>query len=109
MLVARVRKNGALPKLVSTWTGLRRVVSAAGQHVYRVENIVTGKDGGACCQDKPVCEQDAECYDGVWRPLPLFKINGSLTWRRFGVESSAESDDCLVQLKRVGFEDEDMT
>lgn len=44
VLVTRVRKNGVLPRLVSTWTGLWRVGFAAGQHVYDgMENIVTGK------------------------------------------------------------------
>ena len=42
MLVARVRKLGSAPKLVTTWTGPWRVVSSGSPHVYNVQDIVTG-------------------------------------------------------------------
>ena len=42
VLVARVRKRGVTPKLVSKWTGPWRVVTAETGHLYGVENIVSG-------------------------------------------------------------------
>ena len=43
VLVARVRRSGTTPKLLMTWTGPPwRVVSAEQQHVYGVQNIVSG-------------------------------------------------------------------
>ena len=42
VLVARVRKLGSAPKLVTTWTGPWRVVSGGSPHVYNVQDIVTG-------------------------------------------------------------------
>ncbi|CAN0010642.1 unnamed protein product, partial [Choristocarpus tenellus] len=41
VMVARFRKRGSRPKLVSTWTGLRRVVEAETPHVYQVQNIIS--------------------------------------------------------------------
>ena len=43
VLYARVRRQGATPKLMSTWTGPSRVVGADHSHVYSVQNIVSGK------------------------------------------------------------------
>ncbi|MEP0580138.1 MAG: reverse transcriptase domain-containing protein [Marinobacter sp.] len=43
VLYARVRRQGATPKLLSTWTGPWRVVAADHDHVYSVQNIVSGK------------------------------------------------------------------
>ena len=43
VLVARVRKLGSAPKLVTTWTGPWRVVSGGSPHVYNVQDIVTGE------------------------------------------------------------------
>ena len=43
VLVARERKQGITPKLVNTWTGPWRVVTAATEHVYGVKNIVSGE------------------------------------------------------------------
>ena len=43
VLVARVRRSGTTPKLLMTWTGPWRVVSAEQQHVYGVQNIVSGE------------------------------------------------------------------
>lgn len=44
MMVARVNKRSKLNRYVSTWTSPWPVVSATGgQHVYGVENIVTGE------------------------------------------------------------------
>ena len=43
VFVARVRKQGKHKKLVSTWTGPWRVVNDDREHVYIVENIVTGE------------------------------------------------------------------
>ncbi|CAM9475825.1 unnamed protein product [Ascophyllum nodosum] len=43
VLVARVRKVGSAPKLVTTWTGPWRVVSGGSPHVYNVQDIVTGE------------------------------------------------------------------
>jgi len=40
---ARVRKSGLTPKLVATWTGPWRVVSAENQHVFSVQNIISGE------------------------------------------------------------------
>jgi len=42
VLVARVRRSGSTPKLLMTWTGPWRVVSAEQPHVYGVQNIVSG-------------------------------------------------------------------
>jgi len=42
VLVARVRRSGSTPKLLMTWTGPWRVVSAEQSHVYGVQNIVSG-------------------------------------------------------------------
>lgn len=44
VVVARVNKRDELNKLVSTWTGPWREVSVGSrQHVYGVEDIVTGE------------------------------------------------------------------
>lgn len=43
VMMARERKHGELPKLVGTWSRCWWVVSADGQHVYGVEDIVTGQ------------------------------------------------------------------
>ena len=43
VLVARVRKLGSTPTLVTTWTGPWRVVSSGSPHVYNVQGIVTGE------------------------------------------------------------------
>ena len=43
VLYARVRWQGVTPKLMSTWTGPWRVVAADHDHVYSVQNIVSGK------------------------------------------------------------------
>ena len=42
-MVASVRRPGSMPKLVSTWTGPWRIVTADKVHVYGVTNIVTGE------------------------------------------------------------------
>ena len=42
VLVARVRRSGSTPKLLMTWTGPWRVVSAEKPHVFGVQNIVSG-------------------------------------------------------------------
>ena len=43
LMVARVRRPGSTPKLVSTWTGPWRIVTADKAHVYGVQNIITGE------------------------------------------------------------------
>ena len=43
VLVARFRELGSAPKLVTTRTGLWRVVSSGSPHVYNVQDIVTGE------------------------------------------------------------------
>ena len=43
VMVARVRRPDLTPKLVSTWTGLGRIVTVDKVHVYGVQNIVTGE------------------------------------------------------------------
>ena len=43
VMVARVWRPGSTPKLVSTWTGPWRIVTADKVHVYGVQNIVTGE------------------------------------------------------------------
>eukprot|EP00903_Cladosiphon_okamuranus_P017345 g15980.t1 len=43
VLVARVRRSGLTPKLASTWTGPWRVVTAQQEHVYGVQNIISGE------------------------------------------------------------------
>ena len=43
MIVARVRRPGSTPKLVSTWTGPWRIIAVDKVHVYDVQNIVTGE------------------------------------------------------------------
>ena len=43
VMVARARRPGSMPKLVSTWTGPWRIVTADKAHVYGVQNIVTGE------------------------------------------------------------------
>ena len=42
-MVARVRRPGSTPKLVSTWTGPRRFGWADKVHVYGVQNMVKGE------------------------------------------------------------------
>ena len=46
VLVARVRKPGSAPKLVTTWTGPWRVVSGGSPHVYNVQDVVSGETKG---------------------------------------------------------------
>ena len=41
--MARVRRPGSTPKLVSTWTGPWQTVTADMVHVYGVQNIVKGE------------------------------------------------------------------
>ena len=43
VMVARVRRPGSTSKLVSTWTGPWRVVTADKVHVHGVQNIVMGE------------------------------------------------------------------
>ena len=43
VMVARVRRPGSTPKLVSTWTDPWRIVTVDEVHVYGVQNIVTGE------------------------------------------------------------------
>ena len=40
---ARVRRPGVTPKLMATWTGPWRVVGAHHQHVFEIQNIVSGR------------------------------------------------------------------
>ena len=42
VLYARVRRQGVTPKLLSIWTGPRRVVGVDHAHVCSVQNIVSG-------------------------------------------------------------------
>ena len=43
MIVSRIRRPGSTPKLVSTWTGSRQIVTADKVHVYGVQILVTGE------------------------------------------------------------------
>ena len=43
VMVARVWRPGSTSKLVSTWAGPWRIVTANRMHVYGVQNIVTGE------------------------------------------------------------------
>ena len=43
VLYARVRRPGVTPKLMATWTGPWRVVGANHEHVFDIQNIVTGR------------------------------------------------------------------
>ena len=43
VMVARVRRPGSTPKLVTTWTGPWRIVTADKVHVYDVQSIVTSE------------------------------------------------------------------
>lgn len=43
VLVARIRRVGSHPKLMSKWVGPWRVVNDDKEHVYTIEVIVTGK------------------------------------------------------------------
>ena len=43
VLYARVRRPGVTPKLMATWTGPWRVVGAHHQHVFEIQNIVSGR------------------------------------------------------------------
>ena len=42
-MVARIRRRGSTPKLVSMSTDPWRIVKAVKVHVYGVQNIVTGE------------------------------------------------------------------
>ena len=42
-MVAKVRRPGSTPKLVSPWTGPYQIVMADKVHVYGDQNIVTGE------------------------------------------------------------------
>ena len=48
VLVARVRKLGNAPRLVTTWTEPWRMVSSGSPHVYNVQNIVNGERYTSC-------------------------------------------------------------
>ena len=43
-MMARVRRPGLTPKLVSTWTGPWRIITADKVHLYGVQNIVTDEE-----------------------------------------------------------------
>lgn len=43
VLVARVQRSRSTPKLVATWTGPWCVVTAAQQHIYGVQNIISSE------------------------------------------------------------------
>ena len=43
VMVARARRPGSMPKLVSTWIGPWRIVTADKVHVYGVQSIITGE------------------------------------------------------------------
>ena len=58
VLMARVRKLGSAPKLVTKWSGSWRVVSDGSSHVYNVQDIMTGKTKGftSCgCVPMQIC------------------------------------------------------
>lgn len=43
VLVTRGRRQASKPKLMSTWTGTWRVVNGDKQHIYGIQNIVSGE------------------------------------------------------------------
>ena len=43
VMAGRIRRPGSTPKLVSTWTGLLRIVTPHKVHVYGVQNTVRAK------------------------------------------------------------------
>ena len=45
-MMARLRRPGSMPKLVSTWKNTCRIVTADKVHVYGVQNIVTSEVKG---------------------------------------------------------------
>lgn len=111
MLAARAPKQDTLLELVSTCTGLSRMGSTAGQHVYVAENILT--------------DRRTEVHVARMSPCPAKKLNSALelletvtavhNQRQFEIESiggvvlGEDFDDWLVQARGVGFEDEEGT
>ena len=43
VLYARVRRPGATPEMMATWTGPWRVIVAHHPHVFEIQNIVSGR------------------------------------------------------------------
>ena len=110
-MVARVRKSGATPKLVTTWTGPWRVVTAEQPHVYGVQNIISGE-----VRDVHVvrlCFYADSALDITSDLKDVFQH--SFTQGQFemsGLVDMAEADDgdgYDVQVQWVGFEDDEDT
>ena len=68
-MVARVRRSGLTPKLMSAWTGPWRIVTADKIYVYRVQNVVTGevKDVPRACGTPPVLRGQILGDDGGFK------------------------------------------
>ena len=109
-LVARVRKRGVTPKLVNTWTGPWRVVTATTEHVHGVQNIV-------CVEVRDVHVARMRLYAG--RDLHLAAELEDMFQHTFaqryvemaGILGLAEADDGIhvVLVDRRAFEEDERT
>ncbi len=111
VLVARVRRSGSTPKLVTTWTGPWRIVTAAQQHVYGVQNIISGEVRDVhvvrirCYADSEL-EITSDLKDVFQRSFTQGQFEMSALVDMAEAEQGSGYD---VQVQWVGFEDDEDT
>lgn len=95
-MVARGRKLGALPELVSTWIGPWRVMPAAeAQHGYIVETIVTGQCTTVhVAMGIPYGDNSLRTTEKLRNVFPTLKSGGEFQMQAIGaVVLSIDNDD----------------
>ena len=108
VLVARVRKLGNAPKLVTIWTGPWCVVSGGSPHVYTVQDIVTG-------ETKEVHVVRMRAYADLSLVVGA-EVQGLFEMTEYEIqdilnigEDLLNAEDDKVQVAWVGLDDEDPT
>ena len=111
VLVARVRQPGITPKIVKTWTGPWRVVSKTGQHVYGVEDIVTGRSREVHIERmRPHANASLNVTAELKEVFNNLKSRGEFDMERIeAVDLAADSEEYAVKVKWVGLDEERTT
>ena len=111
VLVARVRKQGKHPKLMSTWTGPWRIENDDREHVYNVSNIVTGET-----REAHVTRMRLYADNSLNVTAPFKEVfqhihqQGEYHIRAItGVRQARMGDEYVVQVQWEGLEDEEGT